>query len=175
MMQLFPGFIANYATIAKPLTNLLRKNVKFEITYEVLLACKQLKEALVCAPVLKLYDPDVRTEVHEDASKFGHGAVLLQKSLDDLQLHPVQYVSRRTKLYEEECHSYELEVLAIVEALKKWISYLLSLPFQIITDCNGFKFTMSKDEVPARISRWATFLQEYDIEHRPRNCAVKTS
>ena len=104
MMQRFLGLtsyferlIADYATKAKPLTDLVRKNNEFKITDEVLLACEQLKEALLCAPGLKLYDPDAITELHVDASKFGYRAVLLQKSLDNIQLHPVQYMSRRTK------------------------------------------------------------------------------
>lgn len=165
----FRKFIEDYAVIAKPLTDLLRKNVDFVISDEMLIACRQLKEALSSAPVLKLYDPDAVTEVHTDASKYGYGAILLQKSVDDQMLHPVQFMSRRTKIHEEKYHSYELEVLAIIEALKKWRVYLLGIPFKIVTDCSAFKMTMDKEDVPPRVSRWAMFLQDfsYEIEHRP--------
>lgn len=157
----FRKFIENYAVIAKPLSDLLRKDAPFVIDDEVLVSCQQLREALISAPVLKLYDPDAITELHADASKIGYGAVLLQKSSDDLQLHPVQYMSRRKKDYEERYHSYELEVLAIIEALKKWRVYLLGIPFKIVTDCNAFKMTMNKKDVPPRISRWALFMQDF--------------
>ena len=109
----------------------------FNITDEVLISCRQLRESLVSAPILKLYDPDAITEVHA-----------LQKSLDDQQLDPVEFMSRRTKPYEEKYHSYDLEVLAIIEALKKWRLYLLGIPFKIVTDCSAFKMTINKRDVP---------------------------
>lgn len=59
----FRRFVRDYAVIAKYLTNLLKKNKLFEITDEVLLACKQMKEALINAPVISLYKPGVITEV----------------------------------------------------------------------------------------------------------------
>ena len=56
-------------------------------------------------------------------------------------------MSRKTKPNEQKNHSYELEVLAIVEALKKWRIYLLAYLFKIVTDCKAFKMTMSKEEL----------------------------
>jgi len=52
---------------------------------------------------------------------------------------------------EEKYSSCELEVLAIVNALKKWRVYLLGKPF---TDCNAFAMTIKKDDLPLRVSRW---------------------
>ena len=54
----FRKCIENYALVAKPLTDILRKSVQFAVNDEALLACHQLKEALVITPILKLYDPD---------------------------------------------------------------------------------------------------------------------
>ena len=98
----------------------------------------------------------------------GYGAVLLQKNSDDQQWHPVEYMSRKTTDAQRKYHSYELEVLAIVEALKKWRVYLMGSKIKIITDCNSFAMTIKKKDVPLRISRWAMFLQEFDyiVEHR---------
>jgi len=84
-------------------------------------------------------------------------------------LHPIQYLSRKTKPAEEKYHSYEPEVLAIAEALKKWRVFLLGIKFKIITDCNAFPLTMKKrGEIPLRVARWALFLENYDyvIEHQ---------
>jgi len=74
----------------------------------------------------------------------GYGGVLLQKDSDDPQLHPIQYLSRKTKPAEVIYDSYELEVLAIVEAFIKWRVYLLGVKFKIITDCNAFALTMKR-------------------------------
>ncbi|GBP11387.1 hypothetical protein EVAR_91278_1 [Eumeta japonica] len=98
-----------YATIAKPLSDLLRKENKFELKEEALSAFQQLKLVLMKDPVLKLFNVNAITEVHTDASKFGYGAVLMQKDSEDQALHPVQYMSRKTSPAEEKYHSYELE------------------------------------------------------------------
>ena len=82
--------------------------------------------------------------------------------------HPVQYMSRKTKPFEQKYHSYELEVFAIVKALKKWRIYLLAYPLKIVTDFKAFKITMSKEEVPVRISQWAVFLQDFNYELQQR-------
>lgn len=65
---------------------------------------------------------------------------------------------------EERYHSYELEVLGIVSALKKWRVYLLGIPLKIATDCNAFTMTMRKKDVSVRVSRWALFLKDFTYE-----------
>ncbi|GFW97985.1 hypothetical protein TNCV_1806361 [Trichonephila clavipes] len=83
-------------------------------------------------------------------------------------LHPVYYMSKKTNTAEEKYDSYELEVLAIINALKKFRVYLLGQPFKIVTDCSAFQKTMQKKELITRIARWALQLEEFDyeIEHR---------
>ncbi|GFV75351.1 retrovirus-related Pol polyprotein from transposon 17.6 [Trichonephila clavipes] len=104
-------------------------------------------------------------ELHTDASSLFFGAVLLQKS-DDGLFHPlsIHYFSRKTTVQQEKYSSYELEVLAIIEALKKFRSYLLDTKFKIITDCDAFHKTMHKKDLPAKITRWALMLEEFDYE-----------
>lgn len=164
----FRRFVPDYAMIAKPISDLLRKGVEFQMGDEQILAFKQLKSALVNAPVLKLFIPGALTEIHTDASMYGYGAVLLQVDQCDQQLHPVEYLSRKTTLAEQKYTSYELEVLAVIEALRKWRVYIMGIKFKIVTDCNAFAMTMKKNDIPVRVSRWALFLQEfeYEIEHR---------
>ncbi len=70
----------------------------------------------------------------------------------------IQFMSRKTKPAEETYHSYELELLAIVDALKKWRVYLLGLHFKIVTDCNAFAMTMKKKNICLRVSQWAMLL-----------------
>ncbi|GFX11022.1 uncharacterized protein TNCV_512821 [Trichonephila clavipes] len=77
-------------------------------------------------------------------------------------------MSKKTNTAEEKYDSYELEVLAIINALKKFRVYLLGQPFKIVTDCSAFQKTMQKKELITRIARWALQLEEFDyeIEHR---------
>lgn len=76
------------------------------------------------------------TEVHTDASKEGFGAVLFWD--EDGKFHPVYYMSKKTMPNQKNDSSYELEVLVVVEALKKFSVYLLGQHFKIATDCNAF-------------------------------------
>ena len=165
----FRKFIQGYSKIAVPLTNLLKSDSKFKFEDVERQAFLKLKELLVCSPVLRIYDPKCCTELHTDASIEGFGGVLLQKALDDGCMHPVHYFSRKTTPAQRKYSSYELEVLAIVESLKKFRVYLLGTKFKIVTDCSAFTKTMEKKDLGTRVARWAMFLEEFDysIEHRP--------
>ncbi|KAK9687316.1 RNase H-like domain found in reverse transcriptase [Popillia japonica] len=101
----------------------------------------------------------------------GFGGVLLQKDTEDGELHPVYYWSKKTNDAQRKYHSYELEVLAVVEALKKFRVYLLGIKFKILTDCSAFAVTMTKKDLCTRVARWALLLEEFDyiIEHRPES------
>lgn len=79
------------------------------------------------------------------------------------------YFSKRTTPPESKYHSFELETLAIIYALRRFRPYLQGLRFRIITDCNSLKLTLSKKDINPRISRWVLEMQSYDYEviHRP--------
>jgi len=111
-------------------------------------AVNQLKKCLTEAPVLQIYNQEASaTELHTDASMWGYEVVLLQVSDHDTQLHPVCFMSRKTTEAQQKYHSYELEVLAIVEAVNKFRVYLLGLHFKIITDCAAFTKQIAKDQI----------------------------
>ncbi|GFY03656.1 retrovirus-related Pol polyprotein from transposon 17.6 [Trichonephila clavipes] len=164
----FRKFIPNYARIARPLSDLLRDNVKFKFGPTEIASFQELKNILSENPVLHVFQQGYPLELHTDASSLGFGAVLLEKS-DDGLFHPIHYFSRKTTVQQEKYSSYELEVLAIIEALRKFRSYLLGTKFKIITDCDAFQKTMHKKDLPAKIARWALMLEEFDYEvcHRP--------
>ena len=164
----FRKFIPFYSIIAKPLSNLLKKEQKFQFGPQEKEAFDQLKKALINKPVLKIYDQEGEIELHTDASIDGYGSILLQKSLDDNHFHPVYYFSKKTTDTERKLSSYELEVLAVINSLKKLRVYLLGRHFKIITDCSAFQKTMYKKDLSAKIARWAILLSDFDytIEHR---------
>lgn len=168
-MFIFRKYIQNFATIAKPLTDLLRKDRKFEFNDEHRLAFNTLKNKLASKPVLKIYDSKAPTELHTDASCVAYAAILLQKDVKG-DLHPVYYMSKRTTDAESRYTSYELEALAIIEGIKKFRHYLYGNHFKIVTDCKAFQMTLNKKDLATspRVARWILFLQDYDftIEHR---------
>lgn len=118
-------------------------------------------------PVLAIFDRLRETELHTDASAVGNGAVLLQRQ-DDEKMHPVYYFSKATSPEEARCHSYELETMAIVYALRRFRSYLYGISFKIITDCSALSLTFDKKNISPKIARWALELQHYNfrIQHR---------
>ncbi|GFU26089.1 hypothetical protein TNCV_5105471 [Trichonephila clavipes] len=164
----FRKFLPSYSTIAKPLSDLLRKDSLFQFYAEQQTAFQKLKYLLSQQPVLSIFNQNSPTEIHTDASIDGLGAVLLQKSIHDNQFHLVFYMSKKTSDHERKYTSFKLEVLAVVEALKKFRIYVLGTSFKIITDCDALVKTLSKKELNPRIARWALYLQEfnYTIEHR---------
>lgn len=131
-------------------------------------AFEQLKIELTKHPVLKLFKFRAKTELHTDASKEGYGAVMLQQDDENGNMHPVCYMSRKTRTAEQKYHSYELEAMAVINAFNKWRSYVLGEHVKVITDRNAFALTMKKIDIPVRVARWAIYLQDFDyeIEHR---------
>lgn len=102
----FRKFVEGYSIIAKPLTDLLRKETVFVFGPSEREAVVKLKEALCGKPALKLYSPSALTELHTDASKIGYGAILLQKSANDSSFHPIYYYSKKTSSAESNYPSY---------------------------------------------------------------------
>ncbi|GFW64301.1 retrovirus-related Pol polyprotein from transposon 17.6 [Trichonephila clavipes] len=78
-------------------------------------------------------------------------------------------MSKKTSIQKEKLCSYELEVLAVIEALKKFRNYLLGRKFRIQTDCAAFAKTLDKKELTPKMARWSIFLTDFDYEvvHRP--------
>jgi len=113
---------------------------------------------LINAPILSIYDPKHKTELHCDASSIWFGAILMQRE-DDNKMHPIFFFSKQTLDYESRYHSFELETLAIIYALRRFKIYFQGKKFKIITDCNALSLTLNKREISPRIARWALELE----------------
>lgn len=165
----FRKYIQNFALIAKPLTDLLRKESEFDFNESCRFAFEELKKKLTSQPVLHLFNPKLRSEMHTDASKVAISAIFLQRD-ENAQLHPVYYMSRKTTPAESNYSSYQLEALAIIDGVKKFRCYLYGTHFKIVTDCKAFQMTLNKKDLvmSTQVARWILLLQEYDfeIEHR---------
>lgn len=111
-----------YGRIAKPLTDLLKKNA-FRWSKEVYAAFEALKEALVTVTVLALPDFTKMFIVETDASGSGLSVVLMQAR------RPITYLSKALSPRNKEISVYKRELIAIVLALQKWQHYLLRRHF----------------------------------------------
>ncbi|CAK1594264.1 unnamed protein product [Parnassius mnemosyne] len=142
----FRRYIPNYAQRTACIAHLTKKNMPFEWGVEQDKARQYIIDRLTYEPVLAIYDPQLPTEVHTDASAIGYGAVLIQ--IHEGGLRPaVVYFSKSTQGTEPKYHSYELETLAVVKALQNFRKYLLGVPSKIVTDCNALKLTERKKDL----------------------------
>lgn len=121
-------FIKNYGQLARPLTDLLKKNVKYQWLQPQQIAMEALKQALINSPVLALPDFSKEFVVETDASDKGIGAVLMQEG------HPIAFISKTLGVKSQALSTYEKECLAILLAIQKWRSYLQHSVFTILTD-----------------------------------------
>ena len=125
-------FSPQLATITQPLRELLSKNREWTWSPSQEQAFQQVKVELLKPTVLALYDPQKETKVSADASSYGLGAVLLQKTKNDWQ--PVAYASRSLSETERRYAQIEEEALAITWACEKFAMYILGKRFAIDTD-----------------------------------------
>ncbi|MCO5591460.1 hypothetical protein L7F22_045443 [Adiantum nelumboides] len=151
-------FIKGYATIAALLTNLLKKRVKINWKPEHQEKFDDLKQYVTTAPCLKLLDFDQPFEVVTDASGIAIGGVLMQEG------RPVAFTSRKLRIHERNYPTHDLELLAIVHALKLWRHYLLGRRFQLVTDHKSLKWIFAPTTLNMRQRRWIELLQEYNFE-----------
>jgi hypothetical protein len=167
LANFYRRFVPNYATVALPLTDLLKDNVSFQWTPQEESAFQALKTALTSTPVLRLPDPDAEFLVTTDASDFAIGATLSQKGGDGER--PIAFDSRNLLPAERNYPTHEKELLAIVNALKVWRAYLDGRPFTVITDHAPLKYLHSQKQLSQRQARWLETLQSFDfkIEYRP--------
>ncbi|GJU12849.1 putative reverse transcriptase domain-containing protein [Tanacetum coccineum] len=111
-------FIEGFSKIAKPMTKLTQKKVKFEWGDKQEAAFQLLKQKLCSAPILALPEGSEDFIAYCDASKKGLGAVLMQRE------KVISYASRQLKIHEKNYTTHDLELGAVVFALKIWRHYL---------------------------------------------------
>lgn len=164
-------FIACYSAIAKPLTNLTRKEVLFEMTPKCVAAFEELKTAFTTAPILAHFHPEYPTVVETDASDYAVAAVISQEDPNDHLLRPVAYFSRSMAPAELNYEIYDKELLAIFAAFKHWRAYLEGSvhPVRVVTDHKNLEYFATTKLLTRRQARWSEFLSSfhYQVLYRP--------
>ena len=108
-------FIEGFSKLDLPLTKLTRKGQAFVWDTQCEYSFQALKEKLTIAPVLVLPNPREHFEVYCDASNMGSGGALMQNG------KLMAYASRQLKTHERNYPTHDLELAAVVFALKMWM------------------------------------------------------
>ena len=137
-------FVEGFSKIAKPITTLQRKGVKYEWTEECNNAFSELKRLLTSAPILRVPDMGKDFTVCTDASKQGLGAVLMQDR------GVIAYASRKLKPHEELYDTHDLELAAVMLALKIWRHYLVGRKFTLKSDHQSLQYLFTKRDLNAK-------------------------
>ena len=161
-------FVQDFSRIAAPLTKLTRKGVRFEWSDKCESSFQELKSRLTSAPVLALPDDSGEYVVFSDASRLGLGCVLMQHG------RVIAYASRQLKQHELNYPTHDLELAAVVLALKLWRHYLYGAKCQIFTDHKSLQYLSTQKELNLRQRRWMELIKDYDctIEYHPGKANV---
>jgi hypothetical protein len=158
-------FIANFSTIAKPLNQLLEKQVPFEWTEIQEKSFQMLKRYLITAPILRYPNFNQPFYLHTDASGTGLGAVLAQK--EGKQEYAIAYASRSLTKPERNYSTTEQECLAVIWAVEHFHQYLGTNRFYLVTDHSALQW-LKTSELKGRRARWILRLEPYNytVIHR---------
>jgi hypothetical protein len=154
----YKRFIEGFSKIARPMTILLQKDKKFEWTNTCERSFCELKRRLTTAPVLVMSDIHKDFTIYYDASRQGLGCVLMQEG------RVIAYASRQLKTYEQNYPTHDLELAAVVHALKIWRHYLIGNKCEIFTDHKSLKYIFTQPDLNLRQRRWLELIKDYNLE-----------
>ena len=139
------------------MTRLTRKGVKFEWDDLCEKAFQELKRSLTLASILIVPEQGKRYTVYCDASRDGVGCVLMQSR------RVVAYGSRQLKNHEHNYPTHDLELAAIVFALKIWRHYLYGEQFEVFSDHKSLRYIFTQRDLNMRQRKWMEYLEDYDF------------
>ena len=124
------AFIKGFSSIARPLNALTKKDQAWQWTADHQKAFELLKARVTSEPILAHPELDKQFELEVNASGFAIEAMLLQKKKDNKR-HPIGYYSVTLNVAEQNYNIYDLELLAIIKALRHWRPLLAGSPHKI--------------------------------------------
>ena len=139
------------------MTRLTRKEVKFDWDDRCEEAFQELKKGLTSTPILIVLDRGQGYTAYCDASRAGLGCVLMHSG------RVVTYGSRQLKNHELNYPTHDMELVAVVFALKSWRHYLYGKQFKMYSDYKSLKYIFMQRDLNMRQRRWMEFLEDYDF------------
>jgi hypothetical protein len=168
LARYYRRFIEGFSKISKPMTELLEKDKMFMWTSACEASFQELKKRLTTAMILVMPNMEKLFSIYCDASGQGLGCVLMQ---DD---HVVTYAPRQLGKHEVHYPTHNLELAAIVHALKIWRHYLMGKRCVLYTDHKSLKYIFTQSTLNLRQRRWLELIKDYDlgINYHPRKANV---
>jgi len=157
-------FIEGFASIARPLHDMVKKDKKWEWTEKQKKIFKKLKERFTKKPVLAAPDINKKMRIEVDASDYAMGGVLLMECEDGLW-RPVAFLSKSLNKTKRNYEIHNKEMLAIIRGLEVW-RYLLEgvqIKFEIWTDHKNLEYFIKAQKLNRRQARWALYLSQFDF------------
>ncbi|KAJ4953269.1 hypothetical protein NE237_030101 [Protea cynaroides] len=151
-------FEEDYSQIVVPLTSLTKKGENFVWTDKCEKSFQTLKTKLISASILTIPVPEQSFTLYTDASRLGLGCVLMQGE------QVIAYASRQLKTHEKNYPTHDLELAAVVHAVKIWRHYLYGEKFQIKLDHKSLTYLFNQKELNMRQRRWLELLKDYDCD-----------
>jgi hypothetical protein len=157
-------FIQAFASIAKPLHNLVKKDQQWRWARTEQKAFDELKRKFTEAPLLVPPDTTKRFRVESDASDYATGGVLSQEG-DDGKWRPVAYLSKSLNDAERNYDVHDKELLGVIRCLDAWRHYLEGCKhkFEIWTDHKNLEYFTSAKKLNRRQARWSLFLTRFEF------------
>jgi transposase InsO family protein/ribonuclease HI len=162
VFSFFRRLIEGFANIAAPLTALCGKGTKFAWSDDSQKAFDTLKEKLVVGPLVEFPDDSQELHIHVDASTKGIGCALTQRKKGETVGRPICFYSRALSKAEQKKPAVQLELMAIVEALRWCRYYTYGKKVVVHTDHRPLIHLMQKRTTHTNLTRWLIELQQYD-------------
>jgi hypothetical protein len=150
-------FIEGFSNITKLMTELFEKGRKFKWTPACEASFQELKKRLTTTPILVMPDMEKLFSIYCDASGQGLGCVLMQDG------HVVAYASWQLRKHGVHYLTHDLELAAVVHALKIWRHYLMGKRCELYTDHKSLKYIFTQPDLNLRQRRWLELIKDYDI------------
>ena len=166
-------FIKNFATRAKPLTNLLKKEVTFKWGSEEEESFKDLRQALCESPILQYPDYEQPFTITTDASGYAVGALLSQKK-DGIDL-PIAFFSHVLNSAECNYSTTEKECLAVLYAVHQFRPYVYGKQFVLVSDHEPLRWIDSVKDPGQRLIRWRLKLRDYEYTFKYKPGKLNTN
>ena len=155
-------FVKDFAKIASPLHDLTKKAQRFYWDDDCQQAFEHLKQILTEAPILAFPNYELPFYIYVDASADGLGATQEQQQNEFSRV--IAYGGCKLSAQERNYSSTEREALAVLDGIKRFLSYLYGRKFYVITDHHSLRWLMNIKEPTGRLARWSLEIQQYDFE-----------
>jgi hypothetical protein len=150
-------FIEEFSKISKPMTELLEKDRTFEWRPRREASFQELNKRLTMASVLSMSDMKKPFPIYCDASGQCLGCVLMQDG------HVVAYASRQLRKHEEKYPTHDLDLAAVVHALKIWRYYIIGKRCEVYSDHKRLKYRFTQPDLNLSQRRWLELIKDYDL------------